>query len=322
MNTMKNLINKCLLLIVLAVVSFSCVEDEGGPSTITTLEEFTVVASSVTSFGEVVEDGSIYTVKFLFDSDQILDLTLLVQQGPSSVAKIDEDFIILNDHIDVDAFTSDSISVDIQILSDFAPEEDEAIFLQFVGELGDPRPLEVQVGTILDNGLTSEPPATSIDFQLSWFFDDPLLASADVCGIIEDMDFIINTAFSYTGDLFPGNEASTLACPESGTIAVADMVEGVVYSMYVVVYGGLDLGPTGAMTVQVDFDRAVSTLSGAFQVGGFDSILNGQGGAIATIVRNGDVVTVNDLGGGVISEGRAHFEMPDGAFSEVSDSIK
>lgn len=311
---MKNKFITAVSLIIGGILFTACEPEENVVSTISSFEDYTVNTSSVTTFGNVDEEDATYTVKFLLEENKnINDVSLQVSVSPSSTATEGVDFELSTHSIPVLALWSDSISVDVTILNDLLAEEDETIYLILEGGLGQPRPIEVQVGTILANEVKYAP---DIDFTLRWEFDNEVLASS-TCEIVEDLDLVINTAFAYAGDLL-GNDAATLSCPESGTLSVEDLpADGSPYYIIVIFWAGVDMGDLGNdMTLFLDYHREGS-IDGTIEMSGFTSTDSGVGYAPLTIERTGDVVTIRDgVSGDVVIEGGAHLD-----FGDVEESL-
>ena len=301
---MRNIKIFRLLLAIFALTIGSCETIEDPDSTITSFEKFPVTTTSTAVVAPEADEGT-YTFEFAMDERQITDLVLHVEVGSSSTAEEGVDFELSTHDIEIPAFAGqDGFSVDVTVLEDFEAEgEDETIYLTFTTTTpSGVEPAEVLVATINDSGLT--PPVT-MDFTLSWAFDDPLLAPG-TCDVGMDLDMTFQTQGSapYDDDLLEF-ATSTGACPETGTLTLDVMDDGVVYDVWIMIYAGFDYGDASAMTVSIGYEKSDGALSGTFDIAGvFDSTMEEEAGIIGTIQRDGDVVTMKDLNGDVVGTGR------------------
>ena len=157
----------------------------------------------------------------------------------------------------------------------------------------------------IENG----PPASEVEFTLWWEFANEAV-DLDICTVINDLDLTWQTQGSgfYDDDLASFSMA-TRTCPETGSIAIADMNNGEVYDAYIVIFSAYDIGALGDITVHVDFNRGHSGLSGSFPIEGlFNSSMAGFGYiGLITIERNtdinGDIITIKDADGNILGEG-------------------
>jgi hypothetical protein len=303
---MKNInIYKLLLMSLCALIIGSCDTTEDPDSVITSFPAYPVTTSSAAVVAEETDEG-VYTFDFALDGQkQINPLTLEVGVGSNSTAVEGEDFELSTHEIDLAAFEGqDGFSIDIHVLEDFEPEaEDETIYLTFTTTA--PSGVDnsqLLLVTIKDSGLT--PPVT-VDFTLRWAFDDELLAPS-TCDVGMDLDMTFQTQGSapYDDDLL-GYATSTGACPETGTLTLDDMEDGVAYDVWIMIYAGFDYGPASALTVSIDFEKSDGGLTGTLDIEGvFDSSMEEEAGIIGTIQKDGDVITMKDLNGDVVAEGR------------------
>jgi len=298
-----------VLIGIFAITIGSCDDTEDPDSVITSFERFPVTSSTAPVTAPET-DGETYTFDFVLDNRQITDVLLEVGIGSSSTAVEGVDFELSVHEIELAAFEGqDGFSVDVTILEDFEVEgEDEKIYLTFTTATpSGVDPAEILVATINDSGLSPQPGETA-DFAFSWDFTDPTLEAEDICDYGFDLDITFQTAGSdpYDDDLM-GYAASTVACVEEGTIALEDMVDGEVYDVWVFIYAGLDYGDLSGLTVSLAFERENTDFSGSLDIEGvFDSRQEEDGAIIGTIERNGNVLTLKDAGGDVVSEGRVN----------------
>lgn len=148
---MKMLINKNIWLQVLAFgVLMSCSKEEGPESIVQTFETFPVVTENITAI--TVTEAGTYTIPIPFDERQIVDVQVSISNGESSTAVEGKDFIISTHTIDLLALSGGG-SVDITVLPDLDPEDDETIYLTFEGDhpIGSPAPQEILAITIKDS---------------------------------------------------------------------------------------------------------------------------------------------------------------------------
>jgi hypothetical protein len=306
MQPMKNIkIYKLLLMALCALTIGSCDTTEDPDSVITSFPSYPVTTSSTAVVAEETEEG-LYTFDFALDGKkQINPITLEVGVGSNSTAVEGEDFELSTHTIDLAAFEGqDGFSIDIQVLEDFEPEsEDETIYLTFTttapSGVDNSQTLLV---TIKDSGLT--PPVT-MDLTLRWAFDDELLAPS-TCDVGMDIDMTFQTQGSapYDDDLLDF-ATSTGACPETGTLILANMEDGVVYDIWIMIYAGFDFGDASAMTVSIDYEKSDGLVGSIDIEGVFDSTMEEEAGIVGTIQRDGDVITIKDTNGDVVAEGRA-----------------
>ena len=296
---------KLLLIGLCALTISSCDDSEDPDSVITSFPSYPVTTSSTAVVAEETEEG-VYTFDFALDGQkQINPISLEVGVGSNSTAVEGEDFELSTHTIDLDAFQGqDGFSIDIHVLEDFEPEgEDETVYLTFTTTApSGVDKSQLLLVTIKDSGLT--PPVT-MDFTLRWSFDDELLAPS-TCDVGMDLDMTFQTKGSapYDDDLL-GFATSTGACPETGTLILDDMEDGVEYDVWIIIYAGFDYGDASAMTVSIDFEKSDGGLTGTFDIEGvFDSTMEEEAGIIGTIQKDGDVITMKDLDGEVVAEGR------------------
>ncbi len=283
----------------------SCEDNEDTESVITSFEKFPVTLATPAVTAPESEQET-YTFEFLLDNRQITDVLINVGIGGSSTAEEHVDFELSVHEVELQAFEGqDGFSIDVTILEDFEVEgEDEKIYLTFTTATPSGiDPTEILVATITDSGLSPQPGETA-DFVLSWAFTDPKAAELDSCDL--DLDLTVQPAGapSYGADIM-GNAAATLSCVEEGSAALEDMADGVVYDVWVWIYGDIDYGDLSALTVSLGHSRENTSFSGTLEIEEvFDSRQNEEAIKVATIERNGDVVTLKDAGGNVVSEGR------------------
>lgn len=257
--------------------------------------------------------GGTYTFNFkLSAEDQVNPFTALVEVGSSSTATEGVDFILNTHEVDLLAFQGqDGFDVEIEVLEDYEAENgDETVYLTFTSQ--SPSGIdksETLAVTIQDSGETVHPPSDVVNLTLRWEFDDPNLGMLDVCDIINDYDLVIYdaTGSPYDPDL-TGYSLASIACPEMGGFNVSDMVDGEVYYLWYIAWGGVDYGSNGALTIYLDYSREYSTFNGTYALSGvFDSSDAGVAAIPLIIYRTGDVLTMEDPGG-VVGEGRIDGE--------------
>jgi hypothetical protein len=56
--------------------------------------------------------------------------------------------------------------------------------------------------------------------------------------------------------------------PETGTLILDDMEDGVEYDVWIIIYAGFDYGDASAMTVSIDFEKSDGGLTGTFDIEG------------------------------------------------------
>jgi hypothetical protein len=304
---MKNYIYKFLLLGIGTIALSSC--DDGpdkGTSRITSFEKFPF---QMTTAPQVIseEDAGTYVFKFKADDRQITDIHLVVGPGSSSTATEDVDFVIHEHEFDVPAMGGqDSVFIEIEVLEDLEVEagDDEKLFIAFTTTApSGVSEEEVLAITIKDSGRDG------VGFDLSWEFADPVpTAAEDLEDCDNDVDFTIQPEGSapYASDLL-GNNMASAACTEHGRIAIDEMEEGEVYNVWVFFYGPgteRDLGDFDNVNIHLDFERFDSSLKGSYDIEGeFDAATEDGALKILTIEKNGDVITIKNLEGDVLSEG-------------------
>lgn len=305
---MRNIkIFRLLLVVIFAMAIGSCDTTEDPDSVITSFEKFPVTSETPAVVAPEADEET-YTFDFKLDNRQITDMLIHVGVGETSTAKEGVDFELSVHEIDLAAFEGqDGFSIDITVLEDFVPDEgDEKIYLTFTSDVPSGiDPAEILIATINDSGLSPQPGET-VAFTLRWEFSDPALASTDICDLGMDLDMTFQTAGTdpYDDDLLEF-ATSTVACPEEGDLVVADMNDGEVYDVWVMIYAGIDYGDLSGMTVFIDYERENSDFSGTVAIEGvFDSRMEEDGGIFLTIERNGDVLTLKDGDGEVVGEGR------------------
>ncbi len=305
---MKIILNKKLWLIGLLMPLFmSCSEDETA-SVVQSFEPYTVEFSAGNSSITVDEvHNTQYTFNFELDESQISDVSIDIDAVTSSTATEGVDFLIDKDHIDLSAFEGrEGFSVTVTVLQDgMLNESDETVSLVFSTNKPDGlSTTTIPVLTINDIGLG----AATVDFTLRWEFDNESInAQNDPCQF--DTDLTIQQpgdANMYDTDLLEYH-MSSLACPESETFSISNMVDGVKYEVWIAMYAGLDLGDDGKMTVYLDYNRGGGVFSGTVEVADtFNSAMEAGAGIFFTLQKNGDTLVLADLEGNVISEGRAN----------------
>ncbi len=88
------------------------------------------------------------------------------------------------------------------------------------------------------------------------------------------------------------------------------MEDGVEYDVWIMIYAGFDFGAASAMTVSIDFEKSDGSLTGTSDiVGVFDSTMEEEAAIIGTIKKDGDFITMKDLNGEVVAEGRVGGEV-------------
>jgi hypothetical protein len=303
----NNILTRLLLFGIFALTTVSCEEDSTNTSIVTSFEEIPITLGS--SPVTVPECGVTETFNFTLGSEnQLTDMTLEVGVGSSSTATEGVDFTVDTHEIELSAFEGqDGFSVDITVLQDFEIEAgDEEVYLVFTST--DPSGIsktETKVITIEDSGLDIAAASTA-DFTLSWDFDDPDLSATDPCFADVDMTFQTAGGAPYDDDLL-GFGAASLDCPEVATLDIASMVEGEVYEVWILFYGGTDFSPeSNAMTITVDYSRGNSTFNGSVGITGtFDATMPGNGGVLMTIEKNCNVLTLRAASNGtILGEGR------------------
>jgi len=305
---MKIILNKKLWLIGLLMPLFmSCREDETA-SVVQSFEPYTVEFSAGNSSITVDEvHNTQYTFNFELDESQISDVSIDIDAVTSSTATEGVDFLIDKDHIDLSAFEGrEGFSVTVTVLQDgMLNESDETVSLVFSTNKPDGlSTASIPVLTINDIGLG----AATVDFSLRWSFDNESInAQNDPCQFDFDLTIQPEGAAIYDGTDLLEFHMATLACPETSTMLVNDMVDGEVYQVWIAIYAGLDLGDDGSMTAYLDYNRGGSDFSGTVEVTDtFNSSMEAGGGIFFTLQKNGNTLTLKDLEGNVISEGRAN----------------
>jgi hypothetical protein len=309
---MRNIkLYKLLLVSVAALTTLSCDDTEDSDSVITRFAKYPVTTSTAPVVADEGEEGT-YTFDFTLDgTKQVNPIVLEVEVAANSTAEEDVDFELSAHEFELDAFEGqDGFSLDITVLQDFEIEDgDETVYLTF--KTLDPSGVEhseILAVTIKDSGLLPEPAETA-EFAMLWHFTDPNLADEDVCAFKAselDLDVTFQTAGTapYDDDLM-GYAASTTACIEQGSVDLADMVDGEVYDIWVFIYGAVDYGDLSGLTVSFAYDRENTSFSGAIDIEGvFDTRQASDGAIIGTIEKNGNVLTLKDPDGDVVSEGR------------------
>jgi hypothetical protein len=307
MRTMrKNIITKLFFVGALAVGASACTEEYDSDSSIATWAAYPVTMETPAVVAAEGDEGT-YTFDFNFDEKQITGLVIEVQSGSSSTADEDVDFELGAHEIEIAPLAGqDGFSLDVSVLQDFEIEAgDEDVYLIFHATT--PSGMveqEFKIITIEDSGLAPQPGETA-DFSVSWAFASEL-NGADACDV--DIDLTIQTQGTdpYDDDLMEFGAAS-LACPEGGTVTLADMNEGEAYDVWVFSYGGasLDYGVLSDLTVTLEFSRENTDFGGTVVLEDlFSSSSPSTAVLVGTVVRNGNVITFKDGDGAVISEGR------------------
>jgi len=295
----------------------ACSEDDTTNSTISQFQTWSPVLDSNTPAVVADEiDGDTYTFTFFTDSKQFMDATLTVGVGPSSTAVEGVDFEIVNHDVSLLAFEgNEGFDVTIQLLQDYVVgEDDETIYLTFSSGLPTGVvPSEVLAVTIRDSGVAK---SDIIDFQLSWEFvgGDDFLAAAgvsDACEIIEDWDMTIYPVGSgpYNADDLLGYGMASLACPEAGSIDINDMVEGDIYNVWIILWGGVDFGSLSGMNAVIDYNRDGS-FSGQLVSSGYSSTQSGVAYIPYYMIRTGDDVAIySSADDSKLAEGRQELNV-------------
>lgn len=258
--------------------------------------------------------GGAYEFTVTLSEPQIVDVKVAVELAGDGVEGVDYD---VSEHIVIVPAqqTSASKSIVLTVYTNTVREADRSLTMT----VGNYRTANASVSPSsvtttfkkAPENVLNPPAAPDVEFTLWWEFTDGHISS-DICDLIDDLDLTWQTNGSgfYANDLM-GFACASLACPEEGSLLMADMNDGEVYDAYIAIYSGFDAGEAGAVTVHVDYSRANSNFVGSVAIEGvFDSSMGGSGAAgLLTLERNGDVITIKDgTTGDTIGSGRVNGE--------------
>ncbi len=303
----KNIFKRLLLFSIVALTIFSCGDEDSNTSVVSSFEKYPVTMVTSPTVVSETDDG-VYTFDFTLDDRQINDIHITVGVGSATTATEGVDFDLLTHDVDLLAFEGqDGFSVEVEVYEDFDAElGDEEIYLTFTSV--DPSGIELsetKVITIEDSGLQKD-----LSFGLSWTFVNPEVLLADgkePCDLDMDLTIQLPGGAPYDDDIL-GYELATGACPEGGRGFVSDMVDGVVYEIWVLIYGpdGVSYGDLGIVNVYIDFSRLDSDFKGTYSLEEafiFPFLTGGEGYIVGTLEKNGDVLTLKDSDGEIVGEG-------------------